>query len=465
MANDIVPLDTLHVNANPISNKGHLWYLTSTTNNTLPVLYRTNAKGRSPGNSSQMNQFLPVDTYQGIDVSYPPIDIVNDFDWTVSPKGGSYTARQDVPAIQITEKRILLNSNVSNIANSIYGVINNGGTLYNSLPGAAQTALAQAGSAGQNVAIAALNSLGLQGPATVGYQFGNNAGTSPLNNPGAGGASNNTSFLNGAPGSGVLKNNGAGGFVPSYQYNKAPITTEAVGSVLTNFMAQNGYTKFSNPALQPYNFLYSTKNTGFVYNLPYFENEYTGASVSMGSGGVGFAGEYVEDIASFADKASNFINILKPGIYIERSKQFSMTDTGRSIRINFPLLNTINETSIIQNWEFLFGLIYQNKPGRITRSIIDVPVIYEVNSPGLVYMPYAVISGLSVDFIGARRKMKLNVPVNTSGGNDESAGFTMIETVIPDAYHVSLTLTGLNEETRNFLYASINPLGVTTNPP
>ena len=137
-----------------------------------------------------------------------------------------------------------------------------------------------------------------------------------------------------------------------------------------------------------------------------------------------------------------------------------MGDQGRSIQIRFPLLNTTSQDSINLNWQLLFGLIYQNKPGRVTRAIIDMPVIYDITIPGMLYMPYAFINSLTVNFVGSRRLMEIQVPVATTTGDP----FTKINAIIPDAYEVDIGVTGLNEETRNFLYASITPQGVTTNP-
>ena len=123
-----------------------------------------------------------------------------------------------------------------------------------------------------------------------------------------------------------------------------------------------------------------------------------------------------------------------------------MADKGRTINIKFPLLNTGSVEDIQQNWQLLFGLIYQNRPGRETRSIIDLPVIYEVSLPGVVYMPYAYISSLSIKFLGSRRLLKIQAPID---------GIPPLDTIIPDAYEVNITIQGLNDETKNFIYAAI----------
>ena len=54
--------------------------------------------------------------------------------------------------------------------------------------------------------------------------------------------------------------------------------------------------------------------------------------------------------------------------------------------------------------------------------------------------------------------MNISVPIQT--GSSDS---TVLNTIIPDAYEVSITLNGMNEETRNFLYASVQSSPVTVN--
>ena len=87
--------------------------------------------------------------------------------------------------------------------------------------------------------------------------------------------------------------------------------------------------------------------------------------------------------------------------------------------------------------------------------------MYEAHIKGMLYMPYSYITGISVDFLGNRRTMNVDMPV--IGSSDGGAGETRkINTVIPDAFNVSITLQGLNDETRNFLYESISPGTVTS---
>ena len=112
---------------------------------------------------------------------------------------------------------------------------------------------------------------------------------------------------------------------------------------------------------------------------------------------------------------------------------------------SFPLINTGFSTydDVRLNWQLVFLLTYQNRPNRRTRELIDPACIYEVNIPGVKYIPFAFISQLKIDYIGARRQMELEVPTQNGTGT--------IVTIVPDAYVVTVTLEGLVADTQNFL--------------
>jgi len=384
-----------------VSSNRILWYLLKRSpTDTLPFLRSTaSTQNNSPFNNASVNSLLPVKVYGGITVD-TFIDVVQDFDWTVSPQ----TSRDDVPVVYLKEKRLLMNSNVSNIANSVFAVTDNVTTVI-----------------GTNLTNKIVNAFDTAANATTNF-------LQPVSNA-------------------VTDKTG----LPQTQL---AFNSSSIKDFLTN---KTGLQTFNNSVLTPYDYLYSVEPTGFNYKLPYFGDNYGQARVNFGGVNDNILNSIVGKLESFAGGAASLINALAPGVYIEKAKQFSMGDQGKEVIIKFPLLNTGSADSISANWQLLFGLIYQNKPGRVTRSIIDMPVIYEVNIPGNTFMPYAFISGLTVNFLGARRLMPLDVPVPEAG---QSTGVTTISAIIPDAYDVTISLTGLNEETRNFMYASINPGGI-----
>ena len=409
-----------------------LWNLVKKINEPLPVLIRESGQGSisfgherggidlTNGPAKAVESALNVaitKTYTGASTT-DYIDVVTDFPWTVSPA----TSREDVPAVFITEKRIIANSNISNIANSVFA--------------AAETVEAGIKAISNTVTpptIAIIKSGPVQG---VFGKVKNYLATSPFlqNNFGA------------AP---DLASQGVANIASNPTVSDTVTQLKKSAQAVGNFV-ENNFDKPSkfNSTLSPYDNLYATEFTGFNYKLPYFGDPYIDASVTYGEGD---SGNFLNGIAGLASSVAGALasiqGTFQPGVYIEKSKTFNMSGAGRSISVSFPLLNTRNVSDIPRNWQLIFGLIYQNKPGRYSRSIIDLPVIYEVFIPGVAYMPYACLTRMDVTFKGSRRLMKIHVPASTTNQS--------IDTIIPDAYEVNMTFTALNEETRNFMYASL----------
>jgi hypothetical protein len=381
-----------------------LWELRKSTNETLPVLNRT---GNKPSSVSIGETVLPTKIYSGITVT-DPIDVVRDFNWTKSPN----TSRNDVPYIQLKEKRLLMNSNVSNIANAIFA---GGGSVK---PGINTI------SAGINAVVAA-------------------ARITPAD-------------FSRATNQGIIGAVIAGTTGLTVEEFTAAASQNTLATSVNNFF-NNNFQTFESSVLKPYEYLYATEPTGFNYRLPYFENEYVSSRVAFGADGSALS-SLSDIVMKGASGIAGIMGGLQSGTYIERAKQFTMGESGRRITVNFPLLNTGTYQDILDNWQLIFGLLYQNKPGRVTRAIIDMPVIYEVLIPGVVYMPYAYISDFSVNFLGARRTMEIDVPIYDNSATVQ----TKLTTTIPDAYSVSMTIEGMNDETRNMLYANITSGPVTT---
>ena len=375
----------------------NLWSLVFGQDGTLPVLVR-NGSNVQP---DQIN-YITNTVYSNLKTYADDINVVTDFPWTKSPK----SSRQDVPRLVLKEKRIKTNSTISNFAYSVNTI----------------TDIAKSGG-------------------KIASAFGNKLG-------------NSENVITQTTGAAV----GAAGAVIS----KTATVIEDTGNALLNAVVDD-YEKFGdNSVLTPYNGLYRLEKTGFKYILPYMEDSYREVQTSLGE-------ENQENIISSALGKANDIGAqaagalfaLRPGVYIEEAKQFAMTQTGRTIKISFPLLNTGSYEEITRNWQLIYGLVYQNRPGRITKTLVDIPVMYEAHIEGMLYMPYSYITSISVDFLGNRRTMNVDMPV--IGSSDGGAGETRkINTVIPDAFNVSITLQGLNDETRNFLYESISPGTVTS---
>jgi hypothetical protein len=376
----------------------NLWTLKFDTNNALPLLVRGNAS------DGDFNYETDGKIYGKLTKGklQDPINVIQDFPWTKSPK----SARDDVPRVQLIEKRLLTNSTLTNFFYSIL--------------------------AGADIASSVAQRIENGVPVQIG---GSNF--------------NLFQSVSGIPGSSTLLEG------LKATAGKADGSLQSLKEGAQEFLNINS---FDQSVLKPYEGLYITEDTGFQYILPYFNDNYSDISMEMGGGGSLIANA-LGAAADAVDIGASFAGVDKPGVYIEGSKQFNMKDQGRTINIKFPLLNTGEYSDITRNWQLIYGLIYQNRPGRINRSLIDVPVIYELFIEGLSYMPYAYMSKMSVNFLGSRRRMKIKVPTFNIPESRESSSAvpskSEVVMTVPDAYMVDIQLTGLNDETRNFLFRSL----------
>jgi hypothetical protein len=371
----------------------NLWTLKFGVEEKLPLLVRS---GTNVGSNIS---FSSNRVYKDLKGPSDPIDVNNDFNWTKSPK----SSRQDVPKLRLIEKRIAKNSTVSNLAYSLLA----------------------------NVDLA--NTVSQQGAASIDLLAGNEK------------AEVQNSLQN-------LKSSAADSV--NDVINNSETLTKVKGKLNEVF----DFESFQSNVLRPYNYLYVTEKTGFEYIFPYLEDDYRESNITMGEDQQNIATSILGAVSDIAQQAAGVALVLRPGVYIEEAKQFTMGQEGRTLNVKIPLLNTGSYEDILKNWQLIFGLVYQNRPGRITKNLVDVPVIYEAFIEGMAYMPYAYIRGLSVSFLGNRRTMKIKIPVTkfTSEGSDVGVQTREITTVIPDAYQLNLSITGLNEETRNFMYESID---------
>lgn len=357
---------------------------------------------------SLSKNFLKNDSITGD--SSGMIDVVNGFYWTNS----QLSSRQDVPSIMLKEKRLKTNSLIAQLA--YYSLI----------------ASEKGGQATGRIANLISNSTG---SGAVGGFLSNTVGraVAGIGQKIVGAAS---SFGKGFAGSGILQ----------------AITGKSAEGVIGALTSESA----SSDVLAPYEGLYITEDTKFVYKMPYFSNAAHAVSnafasddkILTGTWGLGaMASAAARTAENIAYGLSTSMNIMEPGIYIEKPQFYSFAASGDSLSFSFPLINTGWATfeDVQRNWQLIYMLVYQNRPNRKSRDLIDPPCLYEVMIPGIKYMPYAFVSGLNVDFMGSRRSYYINVP--SSGG-----GSSKIQTIIPDAYMITITLRGLIAESRNFLY-------------
>ena len=193
--------------------------------------------------------------------------------------------------------------------------------------------------------------------------------------------------------------------------------------------------------------LYLTKSSGNVYKLPYFTNELFSVDNS-------FSDSYQQTPAfnnvegfmrDVSEKMIGITALTEPGTYIQRPKFYNFSSTGTTINVNFTLFNTLNEMEYLKNSNLIAKLVLSNTPRRLDKITVKPPCIYEVTVPGKAFYPYCYIKNLKVDHVGIKRLVT---------GNSGK------QTIVPDAYFISITLESLVSDINNLYEQQMGNAGI-----
>jgi len=373
------------------------------------------------------------------------IDVVKDFYWTYSKPGD--ISRSEVPYILLTERKLKSNALIAQLKYSYGRAYSSGTETLNNLLGTTGT-----------LGTAIGNDINGASPSLA--QLIKSSITATAN--GIGLAAQGTANLLGGAGTAIA--------------NAIPRTTKeiskygaAVVDAAINATSDNNTTVNSSPYLEPYRDLYITDVTGWKYKLPYFDNNQANQGNSFSENGkVGGLGELfgiAPAVAEFGTAAAEIVSSINSPTeitYIERTKFYNYPTEGEDINIEFPLINTgeVTYDDVVRNWQFLFLLVYQNRPAKTSRNTVDQPVIYQAEIPGIKFFPFCYMTSINIEFVGSRREMSLSIPSgitsNTSNGTagdtvSNQVQFSNVNAIIPDAYRVRLSLKSMTANSRNFM--------------
>jgi len=229
--------------------------------------------------------------------------------------------------------------------------------------------------------------------------------------------------------------------------------------------------------MKAYEDIYGVLKSNFRYRIPYFSKDwksittkYAGGTFKDSGAGGNSNGNPVEQLMSLAAVPYQFAESLgdklTTGFAMDFAKSYEYGGEGPATTINFILDNTYDSftdkegvPSYQKNWELIFLLLYQNLPNKRNRLFFDPPVIYRADVPGVFHYLYSYMSKLEVTALGNTqpRKISLNVKDNKESTDNKQS----TETLIPEAFNVSITLQSLLPETKNLFLNSYNT-SVTT---
>ena len=374
------------------------------------------------------------------------VNVVNDYSWTISPHSSRKSEIADqTPFIEMKEKFFLVNNLIAQALYTISSTLNIEG--FGIVSGIFDSF------ARESTVFNATDD-------TTGVDL-NPTGTVPNETQGA--AEENQNEPSGSAAVGAI--NSLRGLIGAI-----PAAYKEISQGQKNYI--DIFTKYNNPDLEtvlfPYQRLYILGPTGFRYKFPFlsrnvlnqrgsFNENNTGENVTQN------LVDIVQGASSFTESIAGTLRLMQQAgsAKIERAKSYNYPTEGESFEVAFPLYNTQPATyeDIKNNFKLVLLLLYQNLPLRQDKIIVEPPVVYDVTIPGNRREPYCYISSISINYMGSTRLMRLDTGgIGKVGYDDYNSDVNIpefIETIIPDAYEIRMTLQPMIAHTKNLLFTTI----------
>lgn len=203
----------------------------------------------------------------------------------------------------------------------------------------------------------------------------------------------------------------------------------------------------------PYANLYPGEPTDFTYILPYLTAHSRTVGNVWGDSEIELSIPWLRDQGTVGklfgvQGLEAGAKLLATGVGHEVPKVYSGGSL-ENIEIKFVLLNTVSQEEVQKNWEFCYLLSYQNLQNRRNAILVDPPVFYEIDIPGIKF-GYSVISKLEITQLGQAKLLTLDLDAKQLISNRLDNEFHFSK-VIPEAYGISITLSDLIPQSRNFM--------------
>ena len=242
----------------------------------------------------------------------------------------------------------------------------------------------------------------------------------------------------------------------------------------------SGNKHLNTELLSPYFYLYSLESTGKQFCFPFLTDGAASWNVVNSFSADGSTSLLTKTLSTtldtlvndglikFAADVQDMSNLLSPDnsahtgftMYnIEKAKAFSFPSGGKTVRVRFPLFNTIKKDAWKDNYKFimLFGL--RNMLFRKNNVQYYPPLFYDVSIPGFGRMPLSYVKAFTVKPVGMTRIKNINL---YGLGLHFMKNNTVHETsvIVPEAWVVDIEFESLIADSANQMLSSIVDLPV-----
>lgn len=246
----------------------------------------------------------------------------------------------------------------------------------------------------------------------------------------------------------------------------------------------------SSDLLKPYLYLYATQPTGKGYVFPLLTDDAAAFEISNSFGDANgntnnqshvinnpltkalsevpqTINAVANDIMQLADLTKafgnqtgneNFLNN-----WVEMGKFYSYGTEGDTLTVKFPLFNTVKQGEWLDNHRFIYCFALRNMPFKVDNASYKMPLLYDVQVPGVKRMPFAYVKSFKAEGFGTVRTLSgVNYVQEIVNGKASVANNNAKTSYnVPEAWMVTITFQDLIGPSANKVLSGVGDIPIT----
>lgn len=228
--------------------------------------------------------------------------------------------------------------------------------------------------------------------------------------------------------------------------------------------------------LQPWKWLYFTKQTTKKYVFPTFNNNQLFNITNSWGEASGELVKFVKSVTEFFKSGAEIAyGVRQIADFLPDSNQTTQYDeynieqalgynykgqVGPEFPVNFVLYNTTRKDAWKKNYRFLVMFLLRNMPLRTSIFSYKPPLLYDLIVPGVKHLPLCYVANVQVTSLGHVRHLEGD---NILKEIVTDAKYSKTLVPVPEAWQVTITFKCLIPDTMNLILNTTNfPINIST---
>lgn len=144
-------------------------------------------------------------------------------------------------------------------------------------------------------------------------------------------------------------------------------------------------------------------------------------------------------------------------------KFYNYGTEGDELTVKFPLFNTVKQGEWLDNHRFIYCFALRNMPFKVDNASYKMPLLYDVQVPGVKRMPFAYVKSFKAEGFGVVRTLSgvnyvkeiIDGKVNVANANEKTSYN------VPEAWMITIVFKDLIGPSANKVLSGVGDIPIT----